>query len=285
MFADLHLHTSFSDGTYSPEELTEHGGRHGFSCLALTDHDTVEGCARMATACQAAGIEFIAATELTAEFRGTELHVIGYGIDIGHARLLSEMKRFQDVRQNRIKEMVERLNRMNVPLREETVSQIANCNSPGRPHIARALIQINVCRTLDEAFERFLKKGRPAWVPKFKVSAPEAMALIHEAGGLAVLAHPGLVHHDSLIPELVEAGMDGIECYHTKHPTSVVEHYLEIADQHKLLVTGGSDCHGMNKGQPLIGSIKLPYQHIEQLKERLPATNPHRRPFVRTAAT
>lgn len=284
-YADLHLHTAFSDGTYSPEELTGHGARHGFSCLALTDHDTVEGCARMAAACQTAGIEFIPATELTAEFKGTELHIIGYAIDIEHARLLSEMKHFQDVRQNRIKEMVERLNRLNIPLREETVNAIANCNSPGRPHIARALIQINVCKTLDEAFERFLKKGRPAWVPKFKISANDAIALIHEAGGLAVLAHPGLVHHDSLIPDLVAAELDGIECYHTKHPTTTVEHYLEIAEEHGLLVTGGSDCHGMNKGQPLIGSIKLPYQHVEQLKEHLPSSNPYRQPFVRTAAS
>ncbi len=284
MFADLHLHTAFSDGTYSPEELTGHGARHGFACMALTDHDTVEGCARMALACQAAGIEFLPATELTAEFKGTELHIIGYAIDIEHARLLSEMKHFQDVRQERIREMVGRLNRLNVEISEDDVNQIANCNSPGRPHVARALIKNKVCVTLDEAFERFLKKGRPAWVPKFKISADDAIALIHEAGGLAVMAHPGLVHHDSLIPDLVASGMDGIECYHTRHPTSAVEHYLEIAEEHRLLVTGGSDCHGMNKGQPLIGTIKLPYQHVEQLKERLPAENPLRRPFARPEA-
>lgn len=281
MFADLHLHTAFSDGTYSPEELTAHGARFGFSCLALTDHDTVEGCVRMAAACQASGIEFIPATELTAEFKGIELHMIGYGIDVEHPHFLSEMKHFQDVRQNRVREMVERLNRLNVPISEEDVCSIANCNSPGRPHVARALIQNRVCQTLDEAFERFLKRGRPAWVPKFKISAGDAISLIHEAGGLAVMAHPGLVHHDALIPDLVDAGMDGIECYHTKHPTTTVEHYLEIAEEHDLLVTGGSDCHGMNKGQPLIGSIKLPYQHVEQLKERLPAEHPLRRPFVR----
>jgi hypothetical protein len=284
MFADLHLHTSFSDGTYSPEELTGHAARYGFACVALTDHDTVEGCERMGRACREANIEFLPASELTAEFKGTELHIIGYAIDIHHPKLLSEMKRYQDVRQNRVKEMVERLNRLNVPIQEETVAAIANCKSPGRPHVARALIQINVCKSLDEAFERFLKKGRPAWVPKFKVSADEAIALIHEAGGIAVFAHPGLVHHDSLIPELVEAGLDGIECYHTRHPTTTVEHYLEIAEQHDLLVTGGSDCHGMNKGQPLIGTIKLPYQHVEQLKARLPEDNPLRRPFRRNGA-
>jgi 3',5'-nucleoside bisphosphate phosphatase len=279
MFADLHLHTAFSDGTYSPEELAGHGERHGFSCLALTDHDTVEGCARMAAACAEAGIEFLPASELTCEFKGTELHMIGYCIDTEHPRLLQEMNRFQEVRQGRIREMVERLNKMNVPLSLDAVLAIANCKSPGRPHVARALIQANFVKNLDEAFERFLKKGRPAWVPKFKISADDAINLIHEAGGLAVIAHPGLVHQDALIPPLVEAGMDGIECYHTKHPTTTVEHYLEIAEEHELLVTGGSDCHGMNKGQPLIGNIKLPYQHVEQLKERLPAANRHRKPF------
>lgn len=276
-FADLHLHTSFSDGTYSPEELTSEARRFGLAAIALTDHDTVEGCARMATACEAAGIEFLPASELTAEFRGTELHIIGYCMDVEHPHLLAEMSRYQEVRQNRIKEMCERLHKLNVPLQEEAVFAIANCRSPGRPHVARALIQAKIVRSLDEAFERFLKKGRPAWVPKFKVSADDAIKLIHEAGGLAVMAHPGLVHHDALIPELVEAGMDGIECYHTKHPTSSVEHYLEIADEHGLLVTGGSDCHGMNKGKPLIGSIKLPYQHVEQLKERLPSSHPARK--------
>lgn len=280
MFADLHLHTAFSDGTYSPEELTAHGKRHGFACMALTDHDTVEGCARMEAACDKVGIEFLPATELTAEFRGTELHMIGYCIDTEHPRLLEEMDRFQEVRRSRVHEMVERLNKMNVPLKEDAVMAIANCKSPGRPHVARAMIQAGVVQNLDEAFERFLKKGRPAWVPKFKISADDAIALIHSAGGLAVMAHPGLVHHDSLIPELVEAGMDGIECYHTRHPTTIVEHYLEIADEHKLLVTGGSDCHGMNKGQPLIGTIKLPYQHVEALKERLPEGNPYKHPFA-----
>jgi predicted metal-dependent phosphoesterase TrpH len=280
MFADLHLHTAFSDGTYSPEELAGHGKRHGFACMALTDHDTVEGCARMEAACEKLGIEFLPATELTAEFKGTELHMIGYCVDTEHPELLEEMQRFQEVRRSRVHEMVERLNKMNVPLKEEAVMAIANCKSPGRPHVARAMIQAGVVQNLDEAFERFLKKGRPAWVPKFKISADDAIELIHAAGGLAVLAHPGLVHHDSLIPDLVAAGMDGLECYHTKHPTTIVEHYLEIADEHKLLVTGGSDCHGMNKGQPLIGNIKLPYQHVEHLKERLPADNPYKQPFA-----
>ncbi len=280
-FADLHLHTNFSDGTYTPEELAAFGRQHGLAAMSLTDHDTIGGCARMATACQAVGIEFISGSELTAELNGNELHLLGYFIDIHNPKLLAEMSRFQTVRQNRIREMVARLNQLNIPLHDDAVFALANCLSPGRPHVARALIQAGFCKSLDEAFNRFLKKNKPAWVPKFKVSALDAIALIHQAGGVAVMAHPGLNRTDDIIPDLVAAGLDGLECFHSKHSTVTAEHYLMLADQHRLLVTGGSDCHGMNKGKPLIGTVKLPYEHVERLKERkgelkLATTNVHK---------
>ena len=268
-FADLHLHTHFSDGTFSPEELAGHGQRLGFAAMALTDHDSVEGCARMAAACGAAGIEFIVGTELTAEHNDIEVHLLGYFVDTQNKRLLVEIARFQAVRQNRIREMVARLNQLNVPLEAETVFTLANCKSPGRPHLARALVKAGLCKSSDEAFERFLKKNRPAWVPKAKMSALEGVELIHQAGGLAVMAHPGLNRTDEIIPELVDAGLDGIECFHTKHSTKTAERYLEIADKYNLLVTGGSDCHGFSKGKPLIGTVKLPYEHVEKLKAKI----------------
>jgi len=269
VFADLHLHTSFSDGTFSPEEVVVHAQRYGFSALSLTDHDTVEGCERMSRACVAAGIEFLVGSELTAEMSGHELHLLAYGLDLTNPRLLAELAKFQEVRQQRIREMVICLNKLGIPLPVEAVFALANCRAPGRPHVARALVQAGLCPTLDLAFERFLKKGKPAWVPKFKMSAVEAIALIHETGGLAVLAHPGLNRTDEFIPELNAGGLDGIECFHAKHSTAMAEHYLMIADQYSLLVTGGSDCHGLNKGKPLIGTIKLPYEHVAALKARL----------------
>jgi 3',5'-nucleoside bisphosphate phosphatase len=268
MVADLHLHTRYSDGTYSPEEVVAHARRLGFSAIALTDHDTVEGCAETAQLCEVAGIEFLSGTELTAEQDGHEIHILGYLLDIYHPKLLADIARFQTVRQNRIHEMVMRLNRLNVPLRAESVFALANCASPGRPHVARALVQARLVGNLDEAFERFLKKGRPAWVPKFKMSAADSIALIHEAGGVAVMAHPGLNRTDEVIPAMVAAGMDGIECFHTKHSTATAERYLEMADHYQLLVTGGSDCHGNSKGAPIMGSVKLPYEHVEKLKAR-----------------
>jgi predicted metal-dependent phosphoesterase TrpH len=268
MFADLHLHTNLSDGTYTPEELAGHGKRLDFAALALTDHDTVEGCSRMGAACRELGVEFLSGTELTAELDGIELHLLGYCVDVNNQKLLDEVGRFQLVRQNRIREMVARLNQLNIPLQAEAVFAIANCRSPGRPHVARALVQAGFCSSLDEAFERFLKVNRPAWVPKSKMSAFDAINLIHQAGGVAAMAHPGLNRTDEIIPAMVEAGMDGIECFHSKHSTATANHYLQMADEHHLLITGGSDCHGMNKGKPLIGGIKLPYQCVEKIKER-----------------
>jgi predicted metal-dependent phosphoesterase TrpH len=266
-FADLHLHTNFSDGTFTPEELVLEGQKTGLSCLAMTDHDTVEGCERGAAAAANVKMEFIAGTELTAEHNDTELHVLGYFLDTQNKKLLKEISKFQIVRQNRIHEMVAHINQMGIPLEVESVFALANCKSPGRPHVARAMVKAGLVKHLDEAFERFLKKGRPAWVPKSKISALEAIELVHQAGGLAVMAHPGLNRTDEIIPALVDAGMDGIECFHTKHSTTMSERYLEIADKYNLLVTGGSDCHGYSKNKPLIGTVRLPYEHVEKLKE------------------
>ncbi|MCL5097989.1 MAG: PHP domain-containing protein [Candidatus Omnitrophica bacterium] len=273
-FADLHLHTRFSDGTYTPDELTAEARRLDLAALALTDHDTVEGCAPMAIACQAADIEFFSGTELTAELDGHELHFLGYFIDIHNQNLLSKIATFQVVRQNRVREMVARLNHLNIPLEASAVFALANCRSPGRPHVGRALVQAGFCANLDEAFDRFLKRHRPAWVPKFKMSAFEAIELIHRAGGLAVLAHPGLNRYDQAIPELAEAGLDGLECFHSKHSPENSQHYLRLAHECRLLVTGGSDCHGMSKGRPTIGSVRLPFHYVLSLKARAMELNP-----------
>ena len=225
----------------------------------------------MAAACAAAGIEFIIGAELTAEREDTEVHILGYFLDAQNETLLTEIARFQAVRQQRIREMVARLNELAVPLEVESVFALANCKSPGRPHVARALVKAGLVASLDEAFERFLKKNRLAWVPKARMSALESIDLIHQAGGLAVMAHPGLNRTDDVIPALVDAGLDGIECFHTKHSTVMSERYLEIADRFHLLVTGGSDCHGFSKGKLLIGGVKLPYEHVEKMKQAVAA--------------
>ena len=268
MFADLHLHTRCSDGTFTPSELAREARKAGLSAIALTDHDTVEGCGEAAEACAEEGLEFVAGSELTAEHEGREVHLLGYSLDTRNATLLARMAVFQSARQERIRKMSGLLHDIDVPLRPESVFQLASCRSPGRPHVARALVAGGFCSSLDEAFERYLKKGRPAWVPKFKLSAMEAISLIHQAGGLAVFAHPGLTRADSLLPVLVDSGLDGLECFHTKHSTAMAGRYLEIAKKFGLLVTGGSDCHGMSKGKPLIGKVLLPMKHFDRLMTR-----------------
>lgn len=268
MFADLHLHTYFSDGTYSPEEMVAQAARHQLAAIALTDHDSVEGCERTALACETSHIQFIAGTELTAEQDGHEVHILGYFLDTQNPRLLLEISRFQSARQDRIRKMVHCLNEASVPLTAEAVFELANCRAPGRPHVARALVQAGLCHSLDEAFERFLRKNRPAWVPKLKMSAAAAIDLIHHAEGVAVMAHPGLNRTDDVIPAMVEAGLDGLECFHTKHSPATAQHYLEMARHFNVLISGGSDCHGLSKGRPLIGTVRLPMEHVDRLRER-----------------
>lgn len=279
MFADLHLHTCFSDGTYTPEELVAQAARHHFAAIALTDHDTLEACPAAAAACEKAGIEFIPGSELTAEQDDVEVHLLAYFVDITDQELLAEMARFQAVRQNRIREMCARLQALGVDLPADDVFTLANCRSPGRPHVARALVQARACRSMDEAFDRFLKKDKPAFVPKFKMSCARAIELIHRAGGLAVMAHPALNHTDEIIPAIIDSGLDGIEVFHTKHTPAANRHYLDLARKFNLLVTGGSDCHGLSKGKPLIGTVKLAYEYVEKMKERhihpLTTTNAH----------
>ncbi len=268
MFADLHLHTLYSDGTWPPEELAARAAAAGLGAVALTDHDTVEGCREMAAASRARGLEFLAGTELTAEHEGREIHLLGYCMNPEDPTLLAAMRQFQAARQERIRRMVARLNELGLPLTADTVFELANCRSPGRPHVARALVQAGLCDSMDEAFERFLKQDRPAWAPKFRISTTEAIRLIHQAGGVAVMAHPGLTRADEAILPMAAAGLDGLECFHTKHTPATSRHYLQLAEERSLLVTGGSDCHGLNKGKPLVGSVRVPRERVEAVKAR-----------------
>ncbi|MBP7826944.1 MAG: PHP domain-containing protein [Verrucomicrobia bacterium] len=269
MSADLHLHTRFSDGTFTPEELVAAAQQQELTALALTDHDTMEGCPATAAACAAAGIEFLPGIELTSEQNGRELHILGYGLAMHQAPLQQALAKFQAARQQRIRDIVARLKELNVTLDADAVLAQANCRAPGRPHVARALVTAGACATMDEAFERWLKQHRPAWVPKYRITAADAIELIHQAGGAAVLAHPALNRADPLIPGLVEAGLDGIECFHTQHSANVSRRYVALANRLGVLITGGSDCHGLNKGIPHIGTVRLPLVYFEKLKDRI----------------
>ncbi|MDW7981111.1 MAG: PHP domain-containing protein, partial [Verrucomicrobiales bacterium] len=242
--ADLHVHSSCSDGTFSPAELPRLARQLGLRALALADHDTIDGCEVFAEACAGWGIEFIPATELTTEHNGVEVHILAYYVELQNQVLHAALKRAQAARRARVRQIVARLNRLGIPLTVEAVLGSGKCSSPGRPHVAHALVQSGLCQTYHDAFERYLGKNKPAWVPYPKISSAEAIVLIHSVGGLAVAAHPGLSNAESALPHLIAAGLDGIECYHPKHTNAQTARYLRMAASHGLLVTGGSDCHG-----------------------------------------
>ena len=148
---------------------------------------------------------------------------------------------------------------------------ISGIGAPGRLHIARALIHGGFVRTAEEAFTRFLKNGQPGFAPKFRLDAPAAIALIHRFGGVAVFAHPGLAGLDHRLTDFVQWGLDGIEVWHSKHRTRDVNRYKQLSAQHHLLMTGGSDCHGLAKDEVLMGRVRLPYEYVEKLKARAAA--------------
>jgi len=279
MFADLHLHTRYSDGTYTPAELVAAARSVGLSEIALTDHDTLDGCDEVEVLAVNAGIKFIPGTEITAELDGRELHILGYFLNKQHPELARELRVAQDIRQKRVRDMVARLNAREIPLSVDAVLEMAKCSAPGRPHVARALVAAGYCASLDEAFERFLKKDRPGWVPKRKMSAARALELIHGAGGVAVMAHPGLNHDDRMVYRLGRMGLDGLECHHPKHGPAAVVRYEEMARELGLVVTGGSDCHGTSKARPTIGTVKLPMTRVDALRERL-AQRQEGKPFA-----
>ena len=240
------------------------------AAIALTDHDTIEGCQRQADACAKHGIEFIPGTELSTDIQGHEMHLLGYFLDTDNEELIQETTRYQHNRTNRVYDLVRQLNSIGVGLHADQVFDLAKCKAPGRPHVARALVKYGFCGTMDEAFTRYLRKGAPGWTPKVNAPFEEGIRLIHQADGIAIMAHPGLNKIDHLIPDMVRAGLDGIECWHSKHPKSTSKRYREMAARLGLLSTGGSDCHGPGKGHPIIGTVRVPYEILDEMKRRLP---------------
>jgi hypothetical protein len=267
-FADLHLHTRHSDGTFTVPEVVERARAVGLSCISLTDHDTVAGLAEAAALCARAGIEFIAGVELTAHLDEREIHVLGYCLRWDDPEFNAQIDRFKAVRSRRIVDMVAKLQGNGVNLQLDDVTALGEQGGAmGRLHVARALVKRGFIREVDEAFRRFIGKGKPAFVPKFRLSVAEAAALLHRAGGVAILAHPGISNVEAQFAALLAAGLDGIEAWHCRHSPEQSRRYLDFTQAHGCLATGGSDCHGMAKDQLLIGAVRLDYGYVERLKE------------------
>lgn len=266
---DLHLHSTCSDGTSSPEDVVRRAQAHGLKAISLTDHDCVDGVGIAEDVGRQMGVEVIPGVELSTTFEGKDIHILGYFVDCAHDRLLGFLQIFRDERQRRAQRTVNRLNRLGVNLSMEAVLVKAAGAVIGRPHIADALVEEGFVFSVSEAFHKYLGYNRPAYEQKYVLSPQEAVDLIQDAGGLACLAHPGIYNRDDILPALVSSGLDGVEVVHAKHTSEQVGRYTEFADLYGLLKTGGSDCHGGGRGQATMGTVSAPYAFLEDLRGSL----------------
>ena len=243
--ADMHTHTTCSDGVLTPEALVQKAAACGLQMLAITDHDTIEGIEPATQEAAKVGISIIPGVELSVRFLGRELHMLGYYFDRHNKELHRFLTHYQTLRTQRAQAIVARLNELGVPLDFEEVSALSAGLAIGRPHVAQALVSGGFVDTMGQAFVRYLRNGGPADVSKELPPAEEAIAMLHGAGGIAVLAHPGHWVSDKDIARLKALGMDGVEVIHPSHDETLIEFYTDVAHNLSLLTTGGSDFHGM----------------------------------------
>jgi hypothetical protein len=246
---DLHTHSDRSDGTFTPSELVRQAAERRLDVVALTDHDTTSGLAEAIAAGEELGLEVVPGVEFSAEHEGTSVHVLCYWMDVDDGALQEELTRLRDDRFRRGEMMVGKLRELGFDVSFERVREIAQGGNIVRPHVAQAMVEAGIVSSEEEAFDRWIADGRPAHVPKHALRPIEALRLIREAGGLCVLAHPGMWGDQSEVPEglieaMAEAGMAGLEVDHTDHGPEQRERYRTLADRLGLIATGGSDCHG-----------------------------------------
>jgi predicted metal-dependent phosphoesterase TrpH len=266
-FADLHLHTVFSDGTYTPAELISESLKAGLSAIAIVDHDTVEGIEPAMEIAKGENIELLPGIELTAEYEGLEIHILGYLVDYKARDLLEKIETLKKNRVERIYKIIAKLNGLGLSLSPEAVFAISKQGTVGRLHVARAMVKEGLTGSVYEAFQKYIGDKSPAYVLGFRFTPDKAIKLIRDAGGIPVLAHPYTLNDDAIILKFIDYGLMGLEVYYPEHSQSMVNFYLDLAKTHNLLITGGSDCHGTAKPEVRIGSIKINYELVEKLKE------------------
>jgi len=272
---DLHTHSTASDGSLSPGELVAYAKRKKAAAIALTDHDTIEGLEAALTAGKEQGLEVIPGLEISAQYPEGTMHILGYYIDPSAPQLNRELQRLQDARKERNPKIISKLQSLGVPISFDQVQALAK-GQIGRPHIAQALLQIGAVSSFEEAFQKYLAKGAPAYVEKFRFSPRKSISLILRAGGIPVLAHPFTLNYTSLrdlkvlVEKLKAEGLNGIEVLYSEHTPDQTRDYFSLVKELNLIYTGGSDFHGgIKKDVDLLigtGDLKIPYQIIEDLK-------------------
>lgn len=266
--ADLHCHSTASDGRMTPGEVVKAAWQRGLRVIALTDHDTVAGVPVALEAAEPLGLEVIPALELSTALAGREVHLLGYFVDIASPELLRRLRRIQWERRRRARRMVRRLAALGYPVEWARVQELAGGESIGRVHVARALLEKGYINSINQAFDHFLAEGRPAYVPHARLTVQEGIRLITAAGGVAVLAHPGLAQVDHLIPALKDQGLAGLEVAHPAHDPGRHEHYRRLADRLGLLPSGGSDAHGGEGPHQQPGAVRIPLSWVEALRRQ-----------------
>lgn len=270
--ADLHTHTKASDGTCEPAENVRLAKEAGLAAVAITDHDTVAGIPEALEAAAELGVEVIPGVEVSSVARGQDIHVLGYFIPYQDAEFQERLFGLRETRHERNKLLIARLQELGIPITLENVyrRKQGTDKNIGRPHIAEELIELGVVASIDEAFSKYLGKGGAAYVNPPRITPQEAITLIKEAGGVAVLAHPGLYDADDLVQELIAFGLDGIEVNHPDNDDQQRMQYRKWAEEHGLVMTGGSDFHGWRGEEPfhaMLGTHTAPMDAVERLRE------------------
>lgn len=276
MLVDLHIHSHFSDGTQPPEEIVRFAKNQGILAISITDHDTVSGTDNAISAGEKYGLEVFPGVEVSSYLDDISLHILGYCMNYKDPNLLSSLQKLQEARETRNSEILERLQKNGVQIQEAELRSVSCNGQTGRPHFAKLLVEKGVVRDMREAFDLYLKKGCPAYVPRFIFSALEAIDIIRGAGGYAVLAHP--VQIDStleLLPdilmELVPHGLSGIELNYPTHSDRAKKKIRRLSRKYDLLYTGGSDYHGeMRPGTSMAKGKKMmiPDEVLAQLRKK-----------------
>jgi 3',5'-nucleoside bisphosphate phosphatase len=271
MPVDLHVHTTASDGTLSPPDVVREAHARGLSALAIADHDTLAGLpAALEAARELPGLDLFPAVEISAQLGHQEVHILGYLIQQDHPELLATLAAVREHRIIRAQAMVERLQSLGVALDYGQVLELTGGEeaSVGRPHIAAALVKVGAVSSAQEAFQRYLRRGRPGYVSRLRPRAGDAVALLHAAGGMAVLAHPGLIGHEGTVGAALGLALDGVEAYHVDHSGSDTARFLKLARERGLCATGGSDSHGPWGPSPVaIGQVLVPDECAQGVRD------------------
>jgi len=267
---DLHLHTTASDGRLTPGELVDLAAASGLRVMAVTDHDTTGSVADVQAFARAKGIEAVAGIEITAVLDGRDVHMLAYFIDVADAAFQRFLASQRASRLARLEAIADRLAELGVPVRLDAVFALARVQSSlsvGRPQAARALVAAGHAKDAREAFDRWLGTGRPGFVPRVGPPPEDVIPIVHAAGGLVSIAHPGRTQIDDRLALLHEAGLDAIEVYHSDHDDATIARYAALATELGLLATGGSDFHDPASAlRP--GSVTLPWPHWDRLLAR-----------------